>query len=367
MTEEKDSPEREKTDAGLRSERQETDRALTESQQAAEEDADMVVQRARAAADAVLGVARSEADRQLEENAPLASRSAITRERAREDQALAEERFVADESLRREREETARALALLLPLEREKTDRYLLTERVRSDEMVTNRDDFLGIVSHDLRDLIGGVVMSAALLATRAGDDDFGKYALAQADRIQRYAARMNRLIGDLVDVASIDAGKLAMTPAVADIALVAAEAVDTFRSAAATKGIALELELVAAPLLLECDHARMLQVLANLIANSMKFTPRHGTIVVHAERSEGDLRLFVRDTGTGIPPHLREAVFERFWQVGPNDRRGLGLGLYLSRSIVQAHGGRIWADSSGGGGTTIHITLPAAREERAT
>jgi signal transduction histidine kinase len=128
---------------------------------------------------------------------------------------------------------------------------------------------------------------------------------------------------------------------------------------------VVLRLEVVETPLLFECDHARMLQVLANLIANAMKFTPRDGVICVHAERKGGELQLLVSDTGTGIPPELQEAVFERFWQVGSNDRRGLGLGLYISRSIVEAHGGRVWAESGGRAGTTMHITLPAVRDLR--
>jgi signal transduction histidine kinase len=101
-----------------------------------------------------------------------------------------------------------------------------------------------------------------------------------------------------------------------------------------------------------------MLQVLANLITNAIKFT-RGGAIRVHGERGEGEVRLSVADTGVGIPPHLLERIFERFWQVGVNDSRGLGLGLYISRSIVEAHGGRIWAESADGAGSTFFVTLP--------
>ena len=102
-----------------------------------------------------------------------------------------------------------RTLVRFLPLERESTDRYLLTERIRSDDGLANRDDFLAIVAHDLRDLIGGVATSAALLAKSAPQNEDGNNILAETKRIERYAARMNRLIGDLVDVTSIEAGKL--------------------------------------------------------------------------------------------------------------------------------------------------------------
>jgi signal transduction histidine kinase len=286
------------------------------------------------------------------------SRAAIARERRREDEALQDQRAAADESLRREREETAGALTRLLPLERERTDRFLLTERVRSDEAVSQRDDFLGMVSHDLRDLLGGIVMSASLLAASVGDSDEGQNTLLQTERIKRYAARMNRLIGDLVDVASIDAGKLAMIPAAGDGAALVTEAVDTFRAAASAKGVSLESD-VSGPLPADFDHGRMLQVFANLITNALKFTPPGGAIRVHGEQVGTGVRFSVRDTGIGIPAHLLETIFERFWQVGTNEQRGLGLGLHISRKIVEAHGGRVWAESRDGAGSTFHVTLP--------
>jgi signal transduction histidine kinase len=100
--------------------------------------------------------------------------------------------------------------------------------------------------------------------------------------------------------------------------------------------------------------------VLGNLIANSIKFTPKGGSISVHSERVDELLLEFcVEDTGEGIPATMLEAVFDRFWQVGKSDRRGLGLGLYISRCIVEAHGGNIRAQSSLGQGTRMYFTLP--------
>jgi len=132
----------------------------------------------------------------------------------------------------------------------------------------------------------------------------------------------MNRLIGDLVDVASIDAGKLAVTPATRDLAIVIGEAADSFRATASAKGVSLEAQIDAAPLLAAFDHQRILQVLANLISNSLKFTPRGGKITVRGEREAGNVRLCVRDTGPGIPDDALERIFERFAQVGKDDRR---------------------------------------------
>lgn len=356
------STEREQTNESLRMEREKTDRALAE-RQTAEEDSDLAVHHARESADAVLTEARARADERMEASPHVGTRASLAEERVLEDEALQEERASADELLRRERAENARVLSRLLPLEREKTDRFLLTERARSDVALSNRDNFLGLVSHDLRNLLSGIVISADLLSARAPENEDGAQTLAMTKRIQRYAARMNRLIGDLTDVASIDAGKLAITPAPGDAAALIAEAVDTFQAAASAKDISLQTEIVEGPLLAEFDHDRMLQVLANVIANAIKFTSRDGSINVRGECAGDELRFSISDTGTGIPGDMLEAVFERFWQVGKNDRRGVGLGLYISRCIVEAHGGRIWAESTLGEGCRFFLTLPSSKK----
>jgi signal transduction histidine kinase len=353
------SAEREQTDESLRMEREKTDRALAE-RQAAEEDSDLALQHARESADAVLTESRAKADERLEASPDAGTPNTLAEERVLEDEALQDERASADEMLRREREENTRVLSRLLPLEREKTDRFLLTERARSDVALANRDNFLGLVSHDLRNLLGGIVISADLLAARAPDNEDGAQTLAMTTRIQRYAAHMNRLIGDLMDVASIDAGKLAMTPAPGDVTTLIAEAVDTFQATASAKGISLQTEIVEGPLLAEFDQGRMLQVLTNIIANAIKFTSQGGSIRVRGECAGAEVRFCVSDTGSGIPGNMLEAIFERFWQVGKDDRRGVGLGLYISRCIVEGHGGKIWAESTLGEGSRLCFTLPS-------
>jgi signal transduction histidine kinase len=358
MTEDgKGAPGRKQTDDSLRTERENADDAMRAMQSEVQSEADQVLQRARDAADAVLVVAREKADERLDQAAPGAS---LAEERVLEDATVRDERASADDALQREREENAAALSRLLPMEREKTDRYLLTERIRSDDDLAHRDDFLGIVSHDLRNLLSGIVMTAGLLTERASASDEGAQTLEAAARIQRYAARMNRLIGDLVDVASIDGGTLSVATSRGDTSALIDEAIDMFHGLAVGKGVSLEGDVTERPLPATFDHDRLTQVLANLITNAIKFTPRGGSIVVHNERTPDGLRISVRDTGMGIPCDKLEMVFERFWQVGKNDRRGVGLGLYISRSIVQAHGGTIWAESSPGVGSTLSFILPA-------
>jgi signal transduction histidine kinase len=359
------SQERERTDDSLRQERLKTDAAAIGDRASVERDADDVVDHAREIADAVLSAARVKADDQwlgtprLDET-PLT----LAGERAQADRTLTGERAAADGTLRTHRDARARFLAAALLAERAATDTYLLTERARSDDAIEHRDDFLRMVAHDLRNLLSGIVLNVELLGSAEGHPPSSESAAA-AKRMLRSAARMNRLIGDLVDVTSIDAGKLAMAPVRNDAAALVAEATDTFRPAALEKGVALTAELPAGPLHAEFDHDRMLQVFANLIANAIKFTPRGGEIRVRVEDARATLRFCVSDTGVGIPEGMLDAVFERYWQVGKNDRRGQGLGLYISKSIVEAHHGRIWAESATGKGSRFHFTLPTHTSAR--
>jgi signal transduction histidine kinase len=281
---------------------------------------------------------------------------AITSERALEDRVLREERADADEILDVERaEQTA-----LLSMERTATDEDLLRERSRSDDALAVRDEFLGIVSHDLRNMLNSIVLSASLIEESAQGEHAAR-VIKHAQRIRRGGARMGRLVGDLIDVASIEAGALAVTCESADMALVVTEAIDTFQPQAAVNDISLQAEVVAPLTAIAFDPARILQVLGNLLSNAIKFTPRGGKVTVHAERTGSGLSVRVSDTGAGIPADKLEVIFQRFHQLNGNDRRGLGLGLYISKCIVQGHGGRIWAESELGVGSKFCIALPAA------
>lgn len=356
----KASPDRANTDKRLDEERRNSDQAIADQKAAVEADADLLVDRARDHADAVLQDARGKADEKLRASKPNAEPCAvIASERRIEDRAIAQERAVADESLLREREQNARDLLALLPLERLKTDRSLLTERVRSDADLSHRDDFLGMVSHDLRDLLGGVVSTAAVLLRTAPSGEAGAAARAGAERIQRYAARMKRLIDDLTDLVSIDAGKLAVVPSPGNLAPVVSEAVGSLQAAAEAKGISLHAPSAELQLRATFDAGRLLQVVTNLVANAIKFSPAGGQVRVACAQLGNTLQVSVIDTGPGIAQHLLEVVFQRFRQGGHDDRRGLGLGLYISRTLIEAQGGKMWAESEVGKGTTILFTLP--------
>lgn len=365
MTIPKPTAEREQTDDSLQEEREKSDRAIVDGRDLVAAVADEVLRHAREEADAVLLEARDKADRVLERrDGSVSDVSAITKERRAEDATLRSDREAADETLEFERVETMRLLSRLLPEERSQTDGHLEAERVRSDGAVANRDDFLGLVAHDLRDLLSGVAMSAAVIAKTVAATDQREPLAPEIARIQRHTARATRLIGDLVDVASIDAGRLAVIMGPGDISALLAEVADEFRGSAAVKSIELSVAGETGVTPATFDHVRLFQVLCNLIGNAIKFSPRGTPILLRAERIDDHLQVSVSDQGPGIPADRIETVFERFAQVHQHDRRGLGLGLFIARHIVEAHAGRIWAESTPGRGTSILFTLPIIRAQ---
>jgi signal transduction histidine kinase len=351
------SPGRTQTDESLRAERDKVDLALDEKLAAIDQTADAVISLARARADAVLAAARAKTDRQ-----PVVARTGrhaseiIARERLAADCALQEERSVADETLQDEREQHI----AFLSSERKDTDENLEDERTQADDALASRDEFMALVSHDLRNMLSAVVGFAAHIERKAAEPGSAGEVEQYARRIQRAGGRMSRLIGDLVDVASIEAGKLTVTLEQGDAAHIASEAVDTLRAQAAAAGLSLVTELAPeSPLPVCFDPPRILQVLVNLIGNAIKFTPATGTIVVRVGQIGSDVQFSIEDTGMGIATEDLERIFARSSQVKKNDARGSGLGLFISRCIVQGHGGRLWAESQLGRGSTFRFTLP--------
>ncbi len=344
--------EREQTDESLRLERDKADRALDDEVSEADDTADAVISRARARADALLASARAKTDQTSVGDQPT---DGLKMSRAIEDHILQRERVTADHVLHQERSEHVAVLSQ----ERQATDHDLSHERARSDKSLALRDDFMGIVSHDLLNLLNAMVGISSLIEKEVALENHVERVVAHARRLQRSGTRMRRLVGDLVDVASIEAGMLAVTRAVGDPADVVTEAVDTFQSEASGSGVSVTAEIASGVPSVAFDGARILQVLCNLLSNALKFTPAQGSIVVRLHHVDDDVVCCVSDTGEGIPDEKREAVFDRFVQLKKNDRRGVGLGLFISKCIVQGHGGRIWVENSTGRGSTFCFTLP--------
>lgn len=227
-------------------------------------------------------------------------------------------------------------------------------------QAIQARNQVLGIVAHDLRNPLNTIKLAAGLLRDLLAPD--GTKAQHNAiDVILRASKRADRLIQDLVDVTRLEAGQLVLTPAKLSAAQLAREGIDSQRALAAAASVALRADLPQEDPTIWADGERLLQVLENLIGNAVKFTPPGGRITVGVEPREGAALFRVEDTGRGISPEHLPRVFDRFWQAQKTDSRGAGLGLTICKGIVEAHGGRIWAESTPGSGTTVFFTIPLA------
>jgi signal transduction histidine kinase len=353
-----DHESREKTDESLRVERALADAGVLKKQAAVEAEADKVVQTARQLADEVVQDARDDAD--LAQPPSATGAAGVERERARADVLLDDRRSQEDAALLAQREERSRYLASFLAVEREATDADLIRERDHSDSLVATRDEFLATVSHDMRNLLAGLGLNATLLFKDAPDGPDGDGVRRHAAASQRLVTRLDRLVGDLLDVASIDAGKLGLLPERVDIGKILRETLEAFEPIALTKGVTLDGVAAEMPVDTQLDGGRVLQVLANLVSNALKFTAAGGRVSIAVVAEKNQLQFSVTDTGVGIPAEDLLTVFERFRQVS-RDRRGLGLGLHISKCIVEAHGGRMWVESQVAFGSTFHFSLPAS------
>ena len=274
-------------------------------------------------------------------------------------EALLRGRDRTDESLRFERSQRNGFLGAFLDVERSATNNNLTGERAYADTVTAAQEGFLADVSHDLRSLLGGLAVSAALLIADAPKGKEGDKIRTHAGASQRAVARMTRLINDLLDTASIEARRLAITRNRSTSANSSATRSKRLRRWLRRKHITLDAALPEPPLIAALDDLRILQVLANLVSNAIKFTPEGGRVSIQTRTTAHRIQFVVSDTGVGIPENKLATIFERFHQVS-KDRRGLGLGLHISKGIVEAHGGRIWAESETTG-STFYVELPVA------
>ncbi len=231
---------------------------------------------------------------------------------------------------------------------------------LREQQAVRLRDDLVAVVSHDLRSPLNVIQMQAALLLRAPLDEPAAGRVRTGAERIQRSVARMNVLIRDLLDLAKIEAGRFALEWQTEEVGAMVDEGLVLLRPLADAKGITIREELTEVPPV-RADRERVFQVLSNLVGNAIKFTPERGTIVVRAEPQGRAVQFTVADTGPGIAPEQLAHLFDRYWQATRRQREGAGLGLYIAKGIIEAHGGKIWADAQTGSGARFMFTLPVA------
>jgi len=239
-----------------------------------------------------------------------------------------------------------------------------ITEQVelqkRLQRAVSARDDVVGVVAHDLRNPVSAIKMLSAALH-RSQTDRMSPEGAEQLQLIRDAALQMDRLIQDLLDVTRVETGKLVVDPQPLTTIALLEGALRTLEPLVEAAGLELRVDVPSALPTVHADPERIAQVLSNLVGNAIKATQRGGRITVSAAERDAMVQVSVTDTGHGISREHLPHVFDRFWQAAQSSirSRGAGLGLPIARGIIQAHGGRLWADSEAGKGTTFYFTLP--------
>lgn len=232
-----------------------------------------------------------------------------------------------------------------------------LQKRVKVlEEAVRARDSVLSVVAHDLRNPLNIVSLAANTLLPQLSDAS----ARRTLDRILRSAQRADQMLSDLLTIGAIETGLFTVDPAPVDAAELILGALESQYSLATAASVIVAADVSPGLPPLLADEKRLVDVLENLVGNAVKFTAPGGSITIGANNQGSEILLWVKDTGTGIAPEQMPHIFDRFWQAEKKERRGIGLGLSICKAIVEAHGGRIWAESAVGVGTTMFFTIPA-------
>jgi PAS domain S-box-containing protein len=232
-------------------------------------------------------------------------------------------------------------------------------------DAVQGREDILSFVAHDLRTFLFGsrLAIDTLLRSVRQVERRRGWKDL---DRVQRLNSQMARMIEDLLDVSSLDSGRLSLKLSEWQATDLLSQAVEALATTASAAGIAFVVDATDALGTVCCDAPRVMQILGNIVGNAVKFTPKGGSIRLSASSAGEQVQFAVHDTGPGIAPELLDHVFERYWQAEEGAQKGRGLGLYIAKHLVDAQGGRIWVESRLGAGTTLFFTLPRTSPFRA-
>jgi signal transduction histidine kinase len=233
--------------------------------------------------------------------------------------------------------------------------------RAVAEAAVRARDEVLRVVSHDLGNSLSAVMLTTTVLLRTLPQEGWAGSARQSIENIRVLTQQMHRLRQDLLDVASIEAGRLSIDVERHDPCSLLKEVREHFAPVAAEKEVELSVTLPAELPIILADRERVVQVLANLIGNAIKFTPAGGRITLSVCAMPEGVCFSVSDTGRGVPAEQLSRIFDRFVKTTLGNRSGAGLGLAISKGIVEAHGGTIWAESEEGRGSTFSFTLPAA------
>jgi signal transduction histidine kinase len=229
-----------------------------------------------------------------------------------------------------------------------------------AQEATRARDEVLGIVAHDLRNPIHSIELSAAILRARLEPGCQGRVE-DKVESILASAERAHRLIRDLLDVSRVVDGQLTLTKEPIALQELLRETLREHEVLVREASLRLQVDIPTFLPTVFVDRDRLLQVFDNLFSNAIKFTAAPGMISVGAAEHADEVLFWVRDTGAGISQENLPHLFNRFWQGRRGDRRGAGLGLSIAKAVVEAHGGRIWVESTVGIGSSFYVALPVA------
>lgn len=237
-----------------------------------------------------------------------------------------------------------------------------IAEKEKAQAATKTREDVLTIVSHDLKNPLATIGLIADLLKKPSSLDP--EKLSDYADRITSSVSQMQNLISDLLDFAKIQSGTFEIEKLREKTVDLITKAVNSVRTLAEAKEQKLEMTIPPSISDIACDSRRINQVLSNLLGNAIKFTPKGGTIRVSAKEAPNEIIISVSDTGPGIPPEQLSKVFDRFWQARETRALGSGLGLSIAKGIIDAHGTKIWVESTYGKGCHFFFTVPLANDE---
>jgi signal transduction histidine kinase len=224
----------------------------------------------------------------------------------------------------------------------------------RAQRALEQRDEVLGIVAHDLRSPIAAIAMKAEIIARSTAEE----HTRARASSLRKVATRMETLIRGLLDAAAIDMGGFTVERGPVLVSEIVDEILETHGAVAAEKGVRVQVATAEPGLRVLADRDRIIQVVGNLVANAVKFTPAGGSVELQVARRGEQVEVAVSDTGPGLVPEHVPHLFERLWKSDRGGTKGTGLGLYIARGVVEAHGGRITAENRPGGGARFAFTL---------
>jgi signal transduction histidine kinase len=224
-----------------------------------------------------------------------------------------------------------------------------------------HKSEFLATMSHELRTPLNAIIGFSQVLKQQM----YGPLNERQADYVDDVLSsgqHLLNLINDILDLAKVEAGRMELQPSTFQLPELLENAASMVRERATRHSISLIVATDDSVGGMEGDERKVKQILFNLLSNAVKFTPAGGAVGVSAAQANGEVRVYVTDTGPGIAPEDYERIFEEFRQTeaGIEQREGTGLGLALSKRLVELHGGRIWVDSELGKGSTFAFTLPA-------